>query len=269
MPHIASPMDPSSNHRTAPPAHLDDEGERRKTDHLLQRTYHRTIALWQQFSSPHRLTVGPLYGYAPSAQQGSSALTRPDPFTVGSWRLDRRHVKRFVRFLHHRFKASSYCLHLHFASTHQMEQLNQQHRDVPASTDVLSFPQLPTHPEALFSPTPGQTKARWQHGHHLGDMVICLAKVIAYATAGHYEHHLKAAASNQAAARLEQALLLTITHGYLHLLGYDHIKANHRAHMEAEERSCLKQWSQQRWRPLIRPTTHVSTPMLRGHHGIS
>lgn len=279
-------MDPSSHHATATLTHPDDEGERGEPSEpdqpaggsWLAWLKLKKTALWQQYASACRITVSPFCGDPPAIDQSSAASAeRTDPFTAGSWRLKPRSVKRFMHLLHHRFKAGPYCVHLHFASPHQMAQLNQQHRNIAGSTDVLSFPQLPTHPEALFNPIWGQTKARWQHGLHLGDILICLAKVMEYAAGGHYDHHRKdpltAVASPKAAATtttaLEPYLLLTITHGYLHLLGYDHNEASHRAHMEAEERACLKQWYRQGWGQLIHHTTPVTTPMLRGHHGIS
>jgi rRNA maturation RNase YbeY len=74
-----------------------------------------------------------------------------------------------------------------------IQNLNQQHRNIDAATDVLSFPQMDD--DEFIS-------------HMLGDVVISVETAERQAA----EHHFS----------LEQELVLLLIHGLLHLLGYDH-----------------------------------------------
>lgn len=80
-----------------------------------------------------------------------------------------------------------------------MEQLHLQWMDEPGPTDVLSFPMDELRPGTEDEFTPAGL---------LGDVVLCpqVAEVQAE-TAGHSTH---------------DELLLLLTHGILHLLGFDH-----------------------------------------------
>ena len=74
-----------------------------------------------------------------------------------------------------------------------IQNLNRQHRNIDAATDVLSFPQMDD--DEFIS-------------HMLGDVVISVETAERQAA----EHHFS----------LEQELALLLLHGLLHLLGYDH-----------------------------------------------
>ena len=78
----------------------------------------------------------------------------------------------------------------------EMEQLNRTYADVPNATDVLSF-------------------SGW--GSHLGDIAISWPAT--QSQAARYGHD----------ARTELALLTV--HGFLHLLGWDHLAARERREM--------------------------------------
>ncbi len=91
--------------------------------------------------------------------------------------------------------------------------LNQQYRGKSGATNVLSFPaDLPEHIDIPL----------------LGDIVICAPVVAEEATiqnktpAAHWAH--------------------IITHGVLHLLGYDHIDEHDAAKMEALETQLITSW---------------------------
>lgn len=97
-----------------------------------------------------------------------------------------------------------------------IERLHVQWMDEPGPTDVLSFPMDELRPGRPDSPTPAGL---------LGDVVICpqVAKVQGEA-AGH---------------STQQELLLLLTHGMLHLLGFDHATPEEEAEMFGLQRDLL------------------------------
>ena len=97
-----------------------------------------------------------------------------------------------------------------------MEQLHVQWMDEPGPTDVLSFPMDELRPGSVDKPTPPGL---------LGDVVICSQVAESQAaSAGH---------------SLEQEVLLLLTHGVLHLLGFDHATAEEEAEMFGLQRDLL------------------------------
>jgi probable rRNA maturation factor len=85
----------------------------------------------------------------------------------------------------------------------QLHALNREYLGIDAPTDVLSFPASETDPET----------AR----RYLGDILISIPRAEAQAqAAGH---------------ALEAEVQLLAVHGALHLLGYDHAKADEKARM--------------------------------------
>ncbi|MFZ6017695.1 MAG: rRNA maturation RNase YbeY [Nitrospirota bacterium] len=97
----------------------------------------------------------------------------------------------------------------------RMKILNRQYRGIARTTDVLSFPQLPT---SYFSlPT---------FHLSLGDIVINLPKAKKQAS----EHGLT----------LDEELRWLLIHGLLHLIGYDHEKSRyHKNKMRLKEKEML------------------------------
>ena len=88
------------------------------------------------------------------------------------------------------------------ADDKKMRELNKQYRGQDRSTDVLSFPQ---HEGEEKGPKP----------HLLGDVVISTVT----ARRQSIQHKLS----------LEEELVLLLTHGILHLLGYDHERSDEEA----------------------------------------
>lgn len=80
-----------------------------------------------------------------------------------------------------------------------MRELNREHRGIPKTTDVLSFP-LFEGDEPLPS-FPGQPRL-------LGDVVLCLERIDRQARERSWD--------------FEDELIFCLVHGVLHLLGYDH-----------------------------------------------
>lgn len=97
-----------------------------------------------------------------------------------------------------------------------IEQLHVQWMDEPGPTDVLSFPMDELRPGSIDKPTPAGL---------LGDVVICPQVAEQQAkTAGH---------------STEQEILLLLTHGILHLLGFDHAEPAEEAEMFGLQRDLL------------------------------
>lgn len=110
-----------------------------------------------------------------------------------------------------------------------IHQINRQFRQMDRPTDVLSFPMLnyaepgdfsflEAESEEDFNPDTGEAL--------LGDIVICTDKVLEQAES--YGH----------SPRREFSFL--IVHSMLHLFGYDHIKPQEAAIMEAKQREILE-----------------------------
>ena len=96
--------------------------------------------------------------------------------------------------------SGEYEVNITFVDDEQIKQLNQTHRNIDKSTDVLSFPlgengDYPVNPETNFK--------------MLGDVVISVPT--AYRQASDYNHSIR------------RELGYLTTHSMLHLLGYDHV----------------------------------------------
>jgi len=94
----------------------------------------------------------------------------------------------------------------------QLHELNRDYLGVDAPTDVLSFPASESDPET------GST--------YLGDILISIPR---------------AAQQAQAAGHpVESEVQLLVVHGMLHLMGYDHAKAEAKAQMWEQQAKVLE-----------------------------
>ena len=97
-----------------------------------------------------------------------------------------------------------------------IEQLHVQWMDEPGPTDVLSFPMDELRPGSADQPTPAGL---------LGDIVICPAVA-----------ETQAVAAGHSTA---QEINVLLTHGVLHLLGFDHAVPEEEAEMFGLQRDIL------------------------------
>ncbi|WP_024357141.1 rRNA maturation RNase YbeY [Leucobacter chironomi] len=97
-----------------------------------------------------------------------------------------------------------------------IEQLHVQWMDEPGPTDVLSFP--------MDELRPGRVDARTPAGL-LGDVVICPQVAETQAEAAGHD--------------LQQEMAVLLTHGMLHLLGFDHAVPDEEAEMFGLQRDLL------------------------------
>ena len=128
------------------------------------------------------------------------------------------------------------------ASDAELAALNEVHMGEHGPTDVLSFPLLP--PEAFpmhsgkVAPTPAGPAVRAfvlppSTRVHLGDIVISVDRVIAQAQMGHGGH------TGDVRSTPAAELALLVTHGVLHITGWDHADVVEERAMRALERELL------------------------------
>jgi probable rRNA maturation factor len=123
----------------------------------------------------------------------------------------------------------------------ELAELNALHLGMVGPTDVLSFPLLPP---SAFPPHPGQDPAVRDGGGgafalppgeppHLGDVVVSVERAIAQAEAG------RGGQTSDVRWAPADELRLLITHGALHLCGWDHGEPAEEAAMRGLERQLL------------------------------
>lgn len=157
----------------------------------------------------------------------ATPVDRPAPRLVLHWLVDaeadpaglparawsRRVVQAALRAPSARLQAGRpVALSVRFTSDEAMRALNRDYRRQDKPTNVLSFPAEPL-PAALG------------RRDYLGDLALAVPYV------------LREAAAQGKAPRAHWAHLLT--HGVLHLLGYDHVEEADAVRMEGLERSIL------------------------------
>lgn len=101
--------------------------------------------------------------------------------------IDEQLIEKYVKFLGEKIENIK-PFSLVFINDETMQQMNNEYRGLDYVTDVLSFEE--------------------DEEQYMGDIIICYSKIIDQAQA--YEHSF------------QRELLFLITHGVLHLLGYDH-----------------------------------------------
>jgi probable rRNA maturation factor len=121
----------------------------------------------------------------------------------------------------------------------ELATLNVRHMGKPGPTDVLSFPILPAD---AFPRHPGQHRARAGGDafplppgvrQPLGDIVVSVERAIDQAEAG------RGGQTGDVRWSPADELRLLVTHGALHLCGWDHAEPDEEAAMRALERRLL------------------------------
>ncbi len=108
-----------------------------------------------------------------------------------------------------------------FMNNEEIHKINKEYRNVDRSTDVLSFP--------MFEREEIQNLKEQKKGdieEILGDILISIPKVKEQAE--EYGHSF------------ERELSYLVTHGMLHLLGYDHMEDDEKKIMREHEEAVLK-----------------------------
>lgn len=122
----------------------------------------------------------------------------------------------------------------------ELAALNDTYMAKQGPTDVLSFPLLP--PEA-YPPHPGRSATSATipgpfvlppgRRPHLGDVVVSVDRAIEQAEAG------RGGQTGDVGWSVADELLLLVTHGTLHLCGWDHAESDEEAAMRALEARLL------------------------------
>ena len=124
-------------------------------------------------------------------------------------------------------------LTIRIAGDELLQQLNREHRGIDEPTDVLSFAAIDD--PAIEDDFPDGDEDRG----YLGDVAISLP-------AAHRNAELTGTA-------IDRELRHLVTHGVLHLLGYDHATEDDQARMRAREVELLGDWVHAIWEA---PPTH-------------
>ena len=122
----------------------------------------------------------------------------------------------------------------------ELAELNGRHLGGEGPTDVLSFPLLPP---SVFPPHDGQespaedsaaaSPAPPRQRPHLGDIVVSVERATAQASEGH------GGQTGDIRWSPTRELLLLVTHGTLHVCGWDHASPDEEAAMRALEQRLL------------------------------
>ena len=145
---------------------------------------------------------------------------RSFPVNVGRLRSATDCMRRAAR-------VHDYDVSIRLTSDPPIRQLNAQHRSLPHSTDVLSFPPQRVYPPQLPQPLAPGVKV-------LGDIVISVEYVQRN--------------GSELGSGLMQRLERLVAHSLCHLLGYDHETESDWQVMDAKERELMAAWEEQQRR---------------------
>lgn len=138
--------------------------------------------------------------------------------TEVEWPVDEDRVMALARYAMDRMRLHPNTdLFIRFVDLKTMEELHVIHMDEPGPTDVLSFP--------MDELVPGDNLSVAPEGI-LGDIVVC--------------PEFAAEQAEKAGHPAMQEILLLITHGVLHLLGFDHAEPDEEREMFALQNQILK-----------------------------
>lgn len=149
--------------------------------------------------------------------------------SVENFEVDCAKVSLILEVIAKQYKVESFYVTLSFVSQEEIQELNQDYRQKPSSTDVLSFPQI-NWQEALTleKVKTGQIEDFFMNetdfispAKVLGDIVISLDDA---------EQNAKNIGQS-----LDRELCFLIVHGFLHLLGHDHIEQEDEVLMRTEQ----------------------------------
>lgn len=113
----------------------------------------------------------------------------------------------------------------------ELADLNRAHMGVRGPTDVLSFPMLP--PEAFDEGRAQPPAVASRRRVHVGDIAISVERAIEQAQAG------LGGQTGDVRWSPRDELRLLVTHGTLHLCGWDHADPEDEAAMRALERRLI------------------------------
>lgn len=127
-------------------------------------------------------------------------------------------------FKNHGLKYKDFSLDITMVDTDTIRELNKNTRNIDKATDVLSYPSfdhlLPFDKNNYYSEISPEDNTLY-----IGEILIC--REIMVSQAAEYGHST------------DRECAFLITHGILHLLGYDHIEENDKLLMRDKEKEIL------------------------------
>lgn len=128
-----------------------------------------------------------------------------------------------------KFNQRKVQVEISFVDAEQIRVLNREQRKIDKATDVLSFPTLNLKPMTKIKIKDYKDDIDQETKHlMLGDIIIC--EEVAKKNAQDYGHSY------------ERELCYLVVHGFLHLLGYDHMEEEDKKIMRALEEATLKKY---------------------------
>ena len=153
---------------------------------------------------------------------------------INDYALSKNFKKLIVKLLktankYSKFNQRKVQVEISFVDKEQIRLLNKKERNVDKTTDVLSFPTLNLKPMQKIKIKDFKDDIDQETKHlMLGDIIIC--EDVAKKNAEEYGHSY------------ERELCYLIVHGFLHLLGYDHMEEDDKKVMRALEEAVLKKY---------------------------
>ena len=128
-----------------------------------------------------------------------------------------------------KFNQKKVQVDISFVDKQKIRELNKEYRNKDKETDVLSFPTLDIKPMQKINIKDYQQDIDPSTKHLLlGDIIIC--EDVAKAHAEEYGHSY------------EREVCYLIVHGFLHLIGYDHMEEDDKKVMRALEEAVLQKY---------------------------
>ena len=153
---------------------------------------------------------------------------------INDYTLSKNFKKLIIKLLktankYSKFNQRKVQVEISFVDKEQIRLLNKKERNVDKATDVLSFPTLNLKPMQKIKIKDFKDDIDQETKHlMLGDIIIC--EDVAKKNAEEYGHSY------------ERELCYLIVHGFLHLLGYDHMEEDDKKVMRALEEAVLKKY---------------------------
>lgn len=153
---------------------------------------------------------------------------------INDYALSKNFKKLIIKLLktankYSKFNQRKVQVEISFVDKEQIRLLNKKERNVDKATDVLSFPTLNLKPMQKIRIKDFKDDIDQETKHlMLGDIIIC--EDVAKKNAEEYGHSY------------ERELCYLIVHGFLHLLGYDHMEEDDKKVMRALEEAVLKKY---------------------------
>ena len=121
-----------------------------------------------------------------------------------------------------KLQSKDFEVSIRYSSEEEIKEINNQYRGVDRATDVLSFPMYDLNNAADIQEIAKEKSASVL----LGDIVIC--KAVAKRQAKEFEHSFK------------REVCFLALHGFLHLLGFDHIEKSDEEVMQSVANEILE-----------------------------